>query len=94
MVCHGGLFSKDGVKLDHLRKLNRFMEPPEEGLMTEILWSDPHPQNGRHPSKRGVGVQFGPDVAHAFLNDNKLGTNHFLINSMFVLFPRYTCQIS
>ena len=77
MVCHGGLFSKDGVKLDDLRKLNRFMEPPEEGLMTEILWSDPHPQKGRHPSKRGVGVQFGPDVAHAFLNDNKLGNTHF-----------------
>jgi len=72
MVCHGGLFSKDGVTLDDLRKINRIMEPPEAGLMTEILWSDPHPQKGRHPSKRGVGVQFGPDVSHAFLNENKL----------------------
>jgi len=72
MVVHGGLFSKDGVKLDDIRKINRFMEPPDEGLMTEILWSDPHPEKGRHPSKRGVGVQFGPDVAHKFLDDNKL----------------------
>jgi len=72
MVTHGGLFSKDGVKLDDIRKVNRFREPPEEGLMCELLWSDPHPQNGRHPSKRGVGVGFGPDVAHRFLDDNGL----------------------
>lgn len=72
MITHGGLFSKDGVKLDDIRKIDRFREPPEEGLMCELLWSDPHPQNGRHPSKRGVGVGFGPDVAHKFLDDNGL----------------------
>jgi hypothetical protein len=27
---------------------------------------------GRHPSKRGVGVSFGPDVAKRFLETNKL----------------------
>ena len=73
MVTHGGLFAKDGVKLDDIRKIDRFREPPEDGLMCELLWSDPHPQNGRHPSKRGVGVQFGPDVSHKFLDDNGLG---------------------
>jgi serine/threonine-protein phosphatase 5 len=72
MVCHGGLFSKDGVKLDDIRKLDRHREPPEEGIMHELLWSDPHPQNGRHPSKRGAGIGFGPDVAHKFLDDNGL----------------------
>ena len=99
MVVHGGLFSKDGVKLDDLvgacvhacapcrvtqchvilcpawhfcrpyvplleyvlcccgrrllapgahlptdllqRKIDRFMEPPDEGFMCEMLWSDP-----------------------------------------------------
>ena len=34
-------------------------EPPGEGLMCELLWSDPQPQPGRSPSKRGVGVGFG-----------------------------------
>jgi serine/threonine-protein phosphatase 5 len=72
MITHGGLFSKDGVKLDDIRKTDRFREPPEEGIMCELLWSDPHPQNGRHPSKRGVGVGFGPDVAKKFLDDNGL----------------------
>ena len=40
--------------------------------MCEILWSDPQPQNGRSPSKRGVGIQFGPDVTAKFLAKNKL----------------------
>jgi len=72
MVCHGGLFSKDGVTLQDLKAINRFREPPEDGLMCELLWSDPHPQKGRHPSKRGVGIGFGPDISHKFLDDNKL----------------------
>ena len=29
--------------------------------------------NGRHPSKRGISIAFGPDIAHKFLNDNNLG---------------------
>jgi len=72
MVCHGGLFSQDGVKLEDIRKIDRHREPPDNGLMCELLWSDPHPQNGRHPSKRGVGIGFGPDISHKFLDDNKL----------------------
>lgn len=73
MVTHGGLFSKDGVKISDLKKIDRIREPPDEGLMTELLWSDPSPLNGRQPSKRGVGLSFGPDVAHKFLDENKLG---------------------
>lgn len=71
-VVHGGLFSRDGVKLDELRAIDRFREPPEEGLMCEMLWSDPAPEPGRQPSKRGVGVAFGPDVAREFLDGNGL----------------------
>lgn len=33
---------------------------------------DPQPQPGRAPSKRGVGVQFGPDVTQNFLALNNL----------------------
>jgi serine/threonine-protein phosphatase 5 len=59
-VMHGGLFSSDTVVLEDLRKIDRNRQPPEEGLMCELLWSDPQHQNGRSPSKRGVGCQFGP----------------------------------
>lgn len=43
-------------------------EPPEDGLMCELLWSDPQAENGRSPSKRGVGVAFGapPELSSGF----------------------------
>ena len=41
--------------------------------MSDLLWSDPQPFPGRGPSKRGVGLAFGPDITKAFLEYNKLG---------------------
>lgn len=72
LVMHGGLFSKDDVTLKEIREIDRNRQPPDEGLMCELLWSDPQPQPGRAPSKRGVGVQFGPDVTSKFLQQNNL----------------------
>lgn len=72
IVVHGGLFSKDDVTLDDIRKIDRNREPPDEGIFCELLWSDPGPSNGRQPSKRGVGVSFGPDVTKRFLEQNGL----------------------
>ena len=43
------------------------------GLMCELLWSDPQPQLGRGPSKRGVALSFGADVTKKFLQENNLG---------------------
>eukprot|EP01046_Picozoa_sp_COSAG06_P054629 COSAG06_NODE_9789_length_1816_cov_21.224811_3_plen_86_part_01 len=68
--AHCMLRSLSQVKLDDLRAIDRFHEPPDAGLMSEMLWSDPQKMNGRGPSKRGVGVAFGPDVAARFLDDN------------------------
>ncbi|XP_065894493.1 serine/threonine-protein phosphatase 5-like [Dysidea avara] len=78
LVMHGGLFSRDDVKLDEIRKIDRFRQPSDEGLMCELLWSDPQPMNGRSPSKRGVGIHFGPDVTEQFCSLNKL---EFIIRS-------------
>jgi len=62
-VVHGGLFSKDGVTLEDIRKIDRIgRQPGQEGLMCELLWTDPQVLPGRGPSKRGVGIAFGPDV--------------------------------
>lgn len=72
LVMHGGLFAKDDVTLDQIRKTERNRQPPDEGIMCELLWSDPQPMPGRSPSKRGVGCQFGPDVTHKFLQRNNL----------------------
>ncbi|KAI8973482.1 Metallo-dependent phosphatase-like protein [Mycotypha africana] len=73
-VTHGGLFSRDNVTLDEIRKIDRIGQgqPGSEGLMCELLWSDPQAEMGRSPSKRGVGIQFGPDVTKNFLETNDL----------------------
>ena len=71
-VVHGGLFTSDTVTLKDIETLDRDREPADEGLMTEMLWADPMPSLGRAPSKRGVGLCFGPDVTENFLEKNKL----------------------
>lgn len=40
--------------------------------MMEMLWTDPQTEPGRGPSKRGVGMQFGPDVTKRFCEKNGL----------------------
>jgi len=72
LVMQGGLFSNPDVTLDDIRATDRNRQPPDEGIMCELLWSDPQPQPGLAPSKRGVGCQFGPDVTENFLKLNKL----------------------
>lgn len=73
-VLHGGLFSDDDITLDDIRKLNRHKQrqPGQSGLMMEMLWTDPQKEPGRGPSKRGVGLQFGPDITKKFCERNKL----------------------
>jgi serine/threonine-protein phosphatase 5 len=71
-VVHGGLFTKENVTLDEIRTVSRVCQPPDSGLMSDMLWSDPQPQQGRGPSKRGVGLSFGPDVTKSFLQHNGL----------------------
>ena len=74
LTLHGGLFSDDKTSLDDIRKLNRFAQkqPGQQGLMMEMLWTDPQTTPGRGPSKRGVGMQFGPDVTKRFCEANGL----------------------
>jgi serine/threonine-protein phosphatase 5 len=73
-VLHGGLFSDDDITLDDIRKLDRHKQrqPGQSGLMMEMLWTDPQTAPGRGPSKRGVGLQFGPDVTKKFCEKNNL----------------------
>ncbi|OMJ08821.1 Serine/threonine-protein phosphatase 5 [Smittium culicis] len=77
-VVHGGLYSEDvteeknGVTLDMIRKIDRFKQPGDSGLLAESLWSDPQALPGRSPNRRGVAIQFGPDVTEQFLKLNNL----------------------
>ena len=77
LCMHGGLFSNDKVTLKDIKSINRFpsngsSQPPKEGLAMELLWTDPQEINGRSPSKRGIGMQFGPDITERFCLSNKI----------------------
>ncbi|KAN0040844.1 hypothetical protein ACTFIV_003380 [Dictyostelium citrinum] len=75
MVVHGGLFGKDGVTLDDIRKIKRNAPDSKENELVQcLLWSDPQSNPGIAPSSRGVGVYFGPDVTRRFLKENNLCT--------------------
>jgi len=70
-VTHGGL-PVVPTSLAEIKKIKRGCEPPEKGLMSDLMWSDPQPFPGKSPSKRGVGYSFGPDITEAFLKKNDL----------------------
>lgn len=77
LCMHGGLFSDEKVKLDDIKKIDRFpssgsTQPSRNGIGMELLWTDPQPDNGCAPSKRGIGIQFGPDITERFCLANKI----------------------
>ena len=90
LVLHGGLFSKEGVTISELKKINRFIDIHDDNsLICELLWSDPRDIEGWTPSERGAGVFFGQDVTEKFLNENKLD---LLIRSHEVKMEGYEIQ--
>jgi len=44
---------------------------PEKSTLVELLWNDPSEKDGLHPSSRGIGWEFGPDIAGRFLDKVK-----------------------
>ena len=72
LVLHGGLFNDTNGSLDQIRKIYRFVAVPSDGIMCDILWSDPREEKGIYPSDRGAGIYFGPDVTEKFLKNNNL----------------------
>ncbi|ELP86455.1 serine/threonine protein phosphatase PP1-2, putative [Entamoeba invadens IP1] len=72
LCIHGGISPKL-LQLSQLTKINRPVDIPEEGLITDVLWADPIlEENGFGPNERGTGCYFGLDVLCNFLNENGL----------------------
>ena len=44
-----GQGGEDDITLDDIRATERNRQPPDEGIMCELLWSDPQPMPGRSP---------------------------------------------
>jgi serine/threonine-protein phosphatase 2B catalytic subunit len=79
LCIHGGL-SPELHTLDDLRSIDRFREPPNQGLMCDILWADPLEDFGQektsdyflHNHVRGCSYFFSYPAACNFLEKNNL----------------------
>ncbi|KAI2633873.1 serine/threonine-protein phosphatase 2B catalytic subunit [Xylaria nigripes] len=79
LCIHGGL-SPELHTLDDLRNIDRFREPPTQGLMCDILWADPLEDFGQEKSNeyfmhnhvRGCSYFFSYHAACNFLEKNNL----------------------
>jgi serine/threonine-protein phosphatase PP1 catalytic subunit len=64
---HGGI-SPALKTLDDIRGIKRPTEVPEEGLLCDLLWSDPDPETDDWDvNERGTSVVFGGDALYDFL---------------------------
>ena len=66
---HGGL-SPSLDRIEHVQKLDRFVEIPHEGPICDLMWSDPEDIDGWGLSPRGAGYLFGGDVVAQFNSTN------------------------
>ena len=80
LAVHGGI-SPELVTLEDLTKVNRFSEPPRQGLLCDLLWSDPigndtGASNEKYKANevRGCSYFFSATAANTFLKKNKLLT--------------------
>lgn len=73
VICmHGGLsqqMMESAVRVrDMVTCIERPADIPDQGLLCDLLWSDPHPDvMGFGTNDRGVSVSFGQDVVRSFL---------------------------
>lgn len=72
LCMHGGL-SPDLIELDQIRKIQRPTDVPDNGLLCDLLWSDPDANvNGWGENERGVSYVFGAEVVNRFLKSQSL----------------------
>ncbi|BAM79305.1 serine/threonine protein phosphatase PP1 catalytic subunit [Cyanidioschyzon merolae strain 10D] len=70
--CHGGL-SPELTSMNQIRQLPRPTDVPDQGLLCDLLWSDPDKDvKGWGENDRGVSFTFGPDVVKRFLEKFEL----------------------
>lgn len=93
-ATHGGL-SPSCQQLDQIRTIDRFKEIPHDGIMADLVWSDPDPEISDFKlSPRGAGYLFGNEVMNKFCHDNdlvQLIRAHQLCNEGFVSYWKGKC---
>lgn len=60
LAVHGGL-SPDLTSLKAIAMINRFQEPPREGLLCDLIWSDPYEKEEPSKTKKGKEQMYIPN---------------------------------
>ena len=73
LCMHGGL-SKDLTKIEQLNKIVRPTEIPDDGLLCDLVWSDPSDvlSDNFGENERNVSVTFSKNVVEEFTKNNDL----------------------
>ncbi|KAL4466328.1 hypothetical protein ABPG72_020177 [Tetrahymena utriculariae] len=78
LALHGGI-SPELKALDDIKRVDRFKEPPRQGIFCDLLWSDPVDNDDglcetpyRVNDVRGCSYFYGNDAVRKFLDDNQL----------------------
>eukprot|EP00511_Aplanochytrium_stocchinoi_P011417 CAMPEP_0204863194 /NCGR_PEP_ID=MMETSP1348-20121228/3129_1 /ASSEMBLY_ACC=CAM_ASM_000700 /TAXON_ID=215587 /ORGANISM="Aplanochytrium stocchinoi, Strain GSBS06" /LENGTH=366 /DNA_ID=CAMNT_0052013447 /DNA_START=175 /DNA_END=1275 /DNA_ORIENTATION=+ len=93
---HGGL-SPELKSLDDILRIPRPTDLTVEGLLCDLLWSDPSTEiDTWAPSDRGVSWLFGREVLDEFLKKNNFDLfvrAHQVVEAGFEFFPKDTRQL-
>ena len=69
---HGGI-SPELFSLEQLKKIARPTDIPDQGLLCDLVWSDPDKDvKGWGPNDRGISVTFSQSVIEKFLSSQDL----------------------
>lgn len=60
LVVHGGI-SPDLPNVKTISRISRFQEPPREGLVCDLLWSDPYEVETPAPRSKKAAMHFVPN---------------------------------
>ncbi len=67
---HGGLSPKI-KKIEEINKIDRKLEIPREGIITDLIWSDPSEEIMEYsPSPKGAGQFYGEKAVNDFIKEN------------------------